>query len=266
MKTAAAACVLARILSVASGALVAPLSFEKPFDEISANGEREISKSFLIGGHTQVNRHFVRLTTDRQSKRGYIWSKDSIQDVARLTDAEFSVVLTFRISGQAEKWFGDGLALWLTTEPRHVDGGLHGFKDKFTGFGVIIDTFVNSEKKGGHKDIELIVNDGTRDLDNINDAVKKGCDSKTSIRYHEKNAKFSPSSSMSRLKVSFSRNNVRIEVDPSNSGTWSDCYSEKLELPSNWYTKATVGVTASTGSLADTHDVIGLSFYEYVTP
>ncbi|OQR97756.1 lectin [Thraustotheca clavata] len=250
-------------VAIAKATLLPSISFEKPFDQISADGVREISDDFTFGGHAQVNRHFVRLTTDRQSKRGYIWSKNTLGST-QLSRAEFTIILTFRISGQAERWYGDGIGLWITTEPRHVDGANHGFTDKFTGFGVVIDTFVNMEQRGGHKDVLFLTNDGTKSVDDLLHGEKKGCDAK-GLRYHERNANFSPSLSMSRMKIQFINNRVTIQLDPTDSGVWSPaCHSDVVDLTSNWYSQATIGITGSTGSLADTHDIIGLQVYDTV--
>ncbi|RHY88428.1 hypothetical protein DYB35_007775 [Aphanomyces astaci] len=255
---------LALAAAVVWGAKVPSLSFEKPFEDITSDGVRIVSDDFTFGGHAVVNKHFVRLTTDRQSKRGFVWSKETL-GAARLPKTEFSIVLTFRISGQGERWFGDGLALWVTTEPRHVDGDNHGFKETYTGFGIIVDTFVNAEQAGGHKDVTFVVNDGTKSLDDINYSPdgKKGCDAKN-LRYHAKSASFSASGSMSRVKLSFANNFVSIQIDPTNSGFWSPCFEDTVQLPPTWFSQATIGLTATTGSLADTHDVIALELYEYV--
>ena len=103
------------------------VSFEKPFEMIDSEGVRIAGWNWNMGGATTVNRHFVRLTPDRQSKRGFLWSKKKIES------KEFSIVFTFRISGQAQSWFGDGLALWVTSSQQHVDGENHGFTGNFKG-------------------------------------------------------------------------------------------------------------------------------------
>jgi lectin, mannose-binding 2 len=56
-----------------------------------------------------------------------------------------------------------------------------------------------------------------------------------------------------------------VLIDPTNSGTWTECATSDLNsLPSDWLTKAFVGLTASTGQLADNHDVLSLqSFSDY---
>jgi mannose-binding lectin 2 len=113
--------------NVLFGELLSHISFEKPFDTISADGVRLIGTNWDFGGSTTVNRHFVRLTPDRQSKKGFIWSNKAIEK------KEWSLVFTFRISGQAENWFGDGLALWITSSTSHQEGDNHGFIGNFKG-------------------------------------------------------------------------------------------------------------------------------------
>ena len=73
------------------------LSFQKPFEYISSDGVRQVSKNWDHGGSTIVNKHFIRLTPDRQSKRGHIWSKNTIGR------NEFSAILKFRVSGQGKR-------------------------------------------------------------------------------------------------------------------------------------------------------------------
>jgi lectin, mannose-binding 2 len=58
---------------------------------------------------------------------------------------------------------------------------------------------------------------------------------------------------------------VSVSIDPKNSGEWTDCVNvPNPGLPKNWLKTAYVGVTASTGQLADNHDVISLlSFSDF---
>ncbi|CAH0489355.1 unnamed protein product [Peronospora farinosa] len=234
------------------------VSFEKPFDNINDAGLRQIGDYFVYGGDTSVNRHFVRLTPDRQSKRGHIWGNK------KLAVKEFAAVLTFRISGQAKSWFGDGLALWLTTS-EYVQGDNHGFIGDFKGVGVIFDTFVNEEHNGGHKDVTFFENDGTKTLDQLHDMEKVGCMA-PGIRYHEKNAAFSPSLNMSRARITYTQADQQfsILIDADASGNWVKCYNQRLTIGDDWIHDAYVGITASTGSLADNHDVIAFTAYDDV--
>lgn len=237
------------------GVMIPELSFNKPYLTISASGEREIDPRFWsFGGDTAVNKHFIRLTTDRQSKRGHVWSKYLI---SRRT---FSMIFTFRISGQGERMYGDGLGLWITNEQQFKQGENHGFTGEYYGFGIVFDTFVNHDHSGGHQDVTFFENDGTKTLDDLNYMQKVGCMA-PGIRYNEKNAAFSPSVNMSRAKIEFQDNFVELFIDAKNTGEWTPCYKTKLNLSPDWIEKATIGITATTGALADNHDVIGLTTF-----
>lgn len=51
-------------------------------------------------------------------------------------------------------------------------------------------------------------------------------------------------------------------VDPSNSGEWESCVNvEDTQLPVGWAHRAYVGLTATTGALADNHDLLSLKTY-----
>lgn len=75
-----------------------------------------MSKDWKNGGVASVSQSFVRLTPDRQSKKGAVWSRKSLG-----TDT-FSTILKFRISGQGKKFFGDGMALWVMQQGQFSRG------------------------------------------------------------------------------------------------------------------------------------------------
>mmetsp|Transcript_44897 Transcript_44897/g.123027 ORF Transcript_44897/g.123027 Transcript_44897/m.123027 type:complete len:150 (-) Transcript_44897:1603-2052(-) len=102
-------------------------SFEPPYTDVDPSGNRLLSKDWKNGGVASVSQSFVRLTPDRQSKKGAVWSRKSLG-----TDT-FSTILKFRISGQGKKFFGDGMALWVMQQAYFVEGDLHGSVERFTG-------------------------------------------------------------------------------------------------------------------------------------
>ncbi|KAF0719139.1 Aste57867_1253 [Aphanomyces stellatus] len=232
------------------------LSFDGPYDNIDSNGQRFINGTWITGGSAEVKKNFVRLTTDRQNKKGYIWNNEVI---SRDT---FVTVLTFRISGQGKKWFGDGIGLWLTKNQNYVYGENHGFTSDFSGVGIIMDTFVNPDHKGGHKDISVQINDGSKSLKDLNDEKKIGCDA--SLRYHEESAAFSPAHSASRIKVKVAQQTLTIDVDEKSNGQWKRCYEGALPFSSDWLKNSALGITAATGGVADNHDILRLSTFDDV--
>ena len=110
----------AAVLAMVSSTKLTLHSFEPPFKEVDGSGDRIINKFWRSSGHSGTSRHlpfsslqsslplaslssshdsivvhsnFIRLTPDRQSKRGAIWSTKPLG-----VDA-WSGLLSFRISG-----------------------------------------------------------------------------------------------------------------------------------------------------------------------
>ncbi|ETV65723.1 hypothetical protein H257_17609 [Aphanomyces astaci] len=247
---------LALAISICVADKLEVLSFDGPYDSIDANGQRFINGTWIHGGSAEVKKNFIRLTSDRQDKKGYVWNSQLIGRDS------FATVLTFRISGQGKKWFGDGIGLWLTSSQNYVFGDNHGFTSNFAGIGIIIDTFNNPDHKGGHKDVSVQINDGSKSLQTLNDETKVGCDA--ALRYHEESAAFSPAHSASRIKVKVIQQTLSIEVDEKSTGSWKQCYETTLPFNADWLRTATLGVTAATGGVADNHDVLRLVSFEDV--
>ncbi|RLN32795.1 hypothetical protein BBJ28_00026525, partial [Nothophytophthora sp. Chile5] len=229
------------------------VSFKPPFETVDSEGRRVVNDTWSHGGNADVKKHFVRLTTDRQSKRGHLWQKSPVgRD-------ELSAILTFRVSGQGKRWFGDGIGLWFTGQKVYTPGVNHGFTDKYKGVGVVIDTFNNPEHKGGHKDVSIFVNDGDKNYEQMYAEKRMGCNA--AVRYHEQSANFDPVHSISRIKVKIDKTRLVVEVDEHASGLWVACHEMTLPFSEDWLKTATIGITASTGALADNHDIIRLDAY-----
>jgi mannose-binding lectin 2 len=241
-------------LPYAAAEQIAGLSFNPPFTSAETNGARTV-QGWQVGGTTEVQKGFIRLTPDRQSKQGYMWSGTNL---VQGESKEFSVVLQFRISGQGEKFFGDGIALWLSQTSYYNGGNLHAAPESFTGIGIILDTFKNTENAHLHKDISVLINDGQQTTEDMLKSAT-GCDAL--VRYHEKRADFSTSNS-SRVKVSWGQGTVKVEVDAESDGVWEPCAEFKPSiLPENWEKGVFLGVSAATGGLADNHDILSLNAY-----
>ena len=70
------------------------LSFEPPFNKVDFTGNKLVNSNWKNHGTTVVNKNFVRLTPDRQSKKGALWSRSP------LSSESLHAILKFRISGQ----------------------------------------------------------------------------------------------------------------------------------------------------------------------
>jgi hypothetical protein len=194
----------------------------------------------------------LRLTNDRASKRASAWA------TARVPLDDWSTTIRFRVSGQGRRLFGDGLAFWFTKHNAHKDGPLHGFTDTFTGFGLVFDTYVNTEPGHVHKDVQIVSSDGKapRKLDDS----PVGCDA--DFRYWEGRDDWSVYNH-SAVRIRFASGRVSVWMDPRATGVWTQCLTDvALAAPEGWWREgeggAWMGITATTGELADNHDILSV--------
>lgn len=226
-------------------------SFQPPFQAVDNSGLRLASPHWRSAGTTVINNNFIRLTPDRQSKKGALWSRKT------LSTPSFTSFLKFRISGQGKQFFGDGIALWIVQQSYFVEGPLQGFIEQFMGIGVIFDTFRNTEHAQIHRDVTVLINNGTRNLEQMTTVVH-GCDA--NVRYHADRADFSVLDA-SRAKIVVNETHLAVYVDERDSGEWTLCTEVSdldKHLPPGWIERSHLGLTASTGQLADNHDIISL--------
>ena len=228
-------------------------SFAAPFSEYNSAGTRVVS-SYRDGGHTKVNEHFIRLTPDRQSKRGHLWS-------SRRVDADdWSVALEFRVSGQGRTLFGDGLAFWFTDMPSIKQGDVFSVSGDFKGFAVIFDTFRNSEYAAVHKDISVLTGDGKAGAEDRLNTDRSGCNA--DFRYYEGADNFDVAKSISYAKITLKGRTLTVKIDPRAEGKFQDCFVAQNVLPADFDIKrGFFGLTGTTGGLADNHDVLALAYH-----
>ena len=59
------------------------------------------------------------------------------------------------------------------------------------------------------------------------------------------------------VKVAVDDRKLSVFVDPRNRGEWEECVIlDDIPLPEGWAREAHIGLTATTGQLADNHDII----------
>lgn len=231
-----------------------------PFDDYkSHNGKREINH-WDFGGHSKVKRNFIRVTEDKQSKRGWAFNTEA------LTQRDFALQFKFRISGTGKHLYGDGMGIWLTSHkdegnPYISEGSLLGHSDTFVGFGIMFDTFRNIEHGHVHKDISIAIsNDATKEV--TMDGDRPGCESH--YRYNEKRDDFDVESH-SVARIWLENDKLSLEVDKYGKGEFKKCFDVDLRdynLPRDWRDASHLSITSSTGALADNHDVLELKVVE----
>lgn len=89
---------------------------------------------FDFGGSTIINTNkHVRLTQDRSSQAGWLWSR------LALAPNSYEIEIEFRVDGKSNTIFGDGFAVWLT-KSRAGMGPVFGSTDYWDGLGIFFDT------------------------------------------------------------------------------------------------------------------------------
>jgi mannose-binding lectin 2 len=231
------------------------LNLEAPFDSVDSSGQRQLGDNWRVGGDVEIRKHFIRLTPDRQSRKGAVWSTNPIRS------RSMAAMLDFRIHGQAKTFFGDGIGLWITQSSRWLEGDFHGISEHFKGIGIVFDTFKNTEYGESHRDVMVVFNNGDKSHDQLLETMV-GCD--MNVRYQSSRADFNALTDQSRVMVHVKENNMLvIDVDPKGNNNWIECtVKNQLPFDANWLEEAYVGITASTGSLADNHDLLSLHVYE----
>lgn len=224
---------VALLVSLARADFLENHSFDAPYTEVDGNGDRIISNNWRTSGSTSVEKNFIRLTPDRQSKKGSIWGRKT------LNVPSFNAVMKFRISGQGKTMFGDGLALWITQQSYYVEGNLHGFQDKFVGVGIIFDTFKNTETLHLHKDVTVLINNGQKTYEMMVE-TPQGCDA--DFRYHAARADFNVNS-MSAAKIVADGTSISVLIDAKGSGQYVQCVTiSNHGLPLDWLRKSHIGM------------------------
>mmetsp|Transcript_15519 Transcript_15519/g.27572 ORF Transcript_15519/g.27572 Transcript_15519/m.27572 type:complete len:437 (+) Transcript_15519:220-1530(+) len=228
-----------------------------PFDKFKKHSGERIVQNWQVGGHAKSLEHFIRLTEDKQSRRGYIFNTEP------LGKQNFGLQLKFRISGSGKHLFGDGLALWLTKQEKRKtfkEGMILGHTDTFNGIGIMFDTFRNVEQGHVHKDISLLVGNGKEPVSLDQD--RPGCESQ--YRYYEERNDFNVDS-MSVARVWLEDGTLSLEVDKFGDDNFVKCFSVSLSdygLADDWQENSHFALSASTGALADNHDILELKVAE----
>lgn len=193
-------------------------------------------------GNAVVTDDYIRLTPDRQTKKGGLWNQRKFEGQS------FEMTVQFNVNGQGKSLFGDGFALWYTKENNRLGTAL-GNAEQFTGMGIFFDTYDNHQEDHGHPWVSAIINDGTKVYDHDEDGkshTEGGCQS---FFRNQEHPTFVRISYWDDIKA------INVQMDTAEDGGFSDCFTVyDVDLPPGYF----FGASASTGDLADNHDIINI--------
>ncbi|OJD10519.1 hypothetical protein AJ78_08493 [Emergomyces pasteurianus Ep9510] len=220
-------------------------SISQPYlDSDSAN------RWFDFGGDTVIRAdRYIRLTPDRQSRQGWLFSR------IPLTATNWQIEVEFSIHGEGNL-HGDGMAIWLTKE-RAVKGPVFGFKDKFEGLGVFFDTYKNNRPSVAFPYVMAMLGDGQTAYDQAHDGKSNeldGCSAR-GLR---------GASVPTKARITyFQDKSLSVDLQYKSDNSWTPCFTVEAseERPIKIPTVSYLGISAETGELSDNHDIISINAY-----
>jgi mannose-binding lectin 2 len=202
------------------------------------------SRWFDFGGDAIIRTDsYIRLTSDRPSQTGWLWSR------VPLTATNWEIEVEFKIHGK-NTLYGDGFAVWITKN-RAAAGPVFGSADNFEGLGVFFDTYKNNRPGVVFPFVMAMYGDGKTSYDKNTDGKSTelaGCSAR-GIRNANIPTKF-------KLTY-FQEKMLRLELQYKNEDDWTTCFetTEPPAIPQIAY----LGFSAETGELSDNHDIISIS-------
>lgn len=192
--------------------------------------------------NTNPHPRYVRLTSDRPSQAGWLFSR------VPLTATNWEVEVEFKIHGKGQL-YGDGLAMWVTKD-RASPGKVFGHTDNFNGLGVFVDTYKNNRPGVVFPYVMAMFGDGSTPYDKASDGKAgelKGCSAR-GIRNAAHPTKL-------RLTY-FQDKSLKLELQYKKDAEWTTCFdvADPPAMPQISY----LGFSAETGELADNHDIISV--------
>ncbi|KAH8918356.1 concanavalin A-like lectin/glucanase [Atractiella rhizophila] len=205
---------------------------------------------FDFGGSSIVNTNkHIRLTQEKSSQQGYLWSRLPV------TGQNFMIEVEFRVDGKGNSLFGDGFAIWLTKE-RTGFGPVFGSRDKWTGLGLFFDTYANSRHDYTFPIVMGMHNDGTKNYNVGRDGFNQ--EEKAAICQSE----FRRTEITAKARITYVKNKfLQVDIQAKNWDQWDHCFTIwGYEMIPGPY----LGFSAHTGQISDNHDIISVSAHNVV--
>jgi len=202
------------------------------------------SRWYDFGGDTIIRTdQYIRLTSDRPSQTGWLFSR------VPLTATNWEIEVEFKIHGK-NQLYGDGFAMWLTKQ-RAQPGPVFGSADNFEGLGIFIDTYKNNRPGVVFPFVMAMIGDGKTPYEKETDGKVNefaGCSAR-GIR---------GASVATKLRLTYFQDKyLKLELQYKSDGDWTLCFeaSQPPAIPQVAY----LGFSAETGELSDNHDIISIS-------
>ncbi|KAE8307884.1 legume-like lectin family-domain-containing protein [Aspergillus transmontanensis] len=204
------------------------------------------SRWFDFGGDTIIRADkYIRLTADRPSQQGWIFSR------VPLTATNWEIEVEFKIHGNGNL-HGDGFAMWLTKQ-RATQGPVFGSTDNFEGLGIFFDTYKNNRPGTSFPYVMAMMGDGQTSYDQAHDGKANelaGCSAR--------GLRGASIPTKARLTY-FQDKSLTLDLQYKSEDSWTNCFTltapeTNIAIPSVAY----LGFSGETGELSDNHDIVSV--------
>ncbi|KAJ7821512.1 concanavalin A-like lectin/glucanase [Mycena olivaceomarginata] len=202
---------------------------------------------FGADAYVNTNKH-IRLTRQRPSQMGWLWSRLPMTATNFVIEVEFKVA-----SNDGGYLYGDGMAIWLTRD-RIQPGPVFGSKDNFEGLAIFLDTYANTRHGYSFPRVSGMLGDGKTSYNFGNDGdgqVFGAC-----------SANFRQTNVATKVKITYVKDGfLDVKIQFKAWDDWTDCFrQEKVNLINAPF----LGFSAMTGDISDNHDIISVTTYSAV--
>jgi mannose-binding lectin 1 len=222
------------------GHIIPHHSLEKPF---IADWWQEGIPHWDMGADTVATTDFIRLTPQRPSSWGWLWNTQPNENPNWELTAKFNVRSKHNPGA-------DGIAFWYVDEPHKGTkaGPLMGMRRRFKGIGMVFDSYDNDNMRDNPvglfiDNVEGDTNTWSTDHDLI-DQAKFRC-----LYEYRNTAPVEMVMTYLNRRLSVAMHSTLFPSEVTQCGEVND-----IEIPTGYY----FGATASTGGVADNHDVVAM--------
>lgn len=205
-----------------------------------------------LTGATVITDNYVRLTPDESSRVGQMWNVEPLDMEA------FEITIGFRVHRTIAGGMADGFALWIVSDPPRTDGPLFGHPMKFTGAGIMFDTYDNDRRKDNPMVSLLYNKEG--DVSRVYHPEKDFMSENKGACVFDYRAINRPRFASARIR--YDKDTMQVFVSSDREDAEKLCFTAAnvhLDVGRN---KHFLGLTAQTGGVFANHDLI----FIHVTP
>lgn len=226
-------------------------SLKAPFQQFDGAGTRHLP-GWEVQGSTKLRLGSIQLVSDEPGQRGAVWAT---VDERLSLGKTLGLTSTFRMSSKSDPSERGGSMSWFVDRDDGAAGGgdlsFHGVSPQFYGIAVVL----SGGAAGGEKGLmTLWANNGSPSPTAVGSCI-------ADLQYNQMRDDFDPQSGSS-LRLIYTDDKARLEIDERNTGTWTLCAEGDTGVKVSSLRGGKLGVVAVTDVKKNIFEFSKLSVYD----